>query len=107
MVSGRRPPAGVDAATILTRFMPQGALARMPTKATKRTVVLEHVANLFEPGVRYPETRVDELIRGVLVSPEAGGEVDHVTVRRALVDHQLLDREAGEYWRTGGWVAGT
>jgi hypothetical protein len=34
----------------------------------------------------------------------AGGEVDHVTVRRYLVDEGLLDRADGRYWRSGGPV---
>jgi hypothetical protein len=34
-----------------------------------------------------------------------GGEVDHVTVRRYLVDEELLSRDGGVYWRTGGPVS--
>ena len=30
--------------------------------------------------------------------------VDYVTVRRYLVDESLLDRDGGEYWRSGGWL---
>jgi hypothetical protein len=33
-----------------------------------------------------------------------GGLVDHVTLRRYLVDESLLDRDGGEYWRSGGWL---
>jgi hypothetical protein len=29
---------------------------------------------------------------------------DHVTLRRYLVDAQLLDRDSGQYWRSGGPV---
>jgi predicted transcriptional regulator len=33
-----------------------------------------------------------------------GGATDHATMRRYLADHQLLPRESGEYWRSGGWM---
>jgi hypothetical protein len=97
--------AGVeeDDARVVERFMPQGRLLRMPSKAAKRRLVLEHVAHLFEPGRRYTEPEVDEILTRVV----EGGESDHVTLRRYLVDAQLLGRSAGEYWRSGGWVEGT
>jgi hypothetical protein len=42
-----------------------------------------------------------------MVSDATAVLVDHVTLRRYLVDYRLLDREAGEYWRSGGWVSDT
>lgn len=62
--------------------------------------MLEHVVRSFEPGTRYAEKQVDEPLRDWC----GGGEIDHVTLRRQLVDEDLLAREGGEYWRTGGWV---
>lgn len=88
---------------IIEVFMPSGRLARIPAKAGKRTVVLERVAQRFEPGRRYAEAEVDEILKALT----EGGESDHVTLRRYLVDAQLLAREAGVYWRSGGWVEGT
>jgi hypothetical protein len=88
---------------IVDRFMPQGRLLRLPSKAAKRQVVLEHLAQLFEPGTRYTEHHVDLILTAVC----EGGETDHVSVRRYLVEAQLLGREAGQYWRAGGWVTGT
>ncbi|MFC7613202.1 DUF2087 domain-containing protein [Actinokineospora soli] len=70
----------------------------MPAHAGKRRVVLEHVVQSFEPGVRYSEKEVDVVLRAWC----EGGGVDFVTVRRYLVDAGLLSREAGEYWRSGG-----
>ena len=96
-----------DATLIVGRFLPSGRLLRLPSKEAKRLVVLDHLAQRFEPGRRYAETEVDALLLGLLVPHEHGGEADHVTIRRYLVDYRLLDREAGEYWRSGGWVAGT
>lgn len=88
---------------IIEVFMPDGRLVRMPSKARKREVVLERVAQRFEPGRRYTEREVDT----ILVELTEDGESDHVTVRRYLVDAQLLAREGGLYWRSGGWVEGT
>jgi hypothetical protein len=58
------------------------------------------VVQSFEPGRRFVEREVDAVLRAWT----AGGGVDHVTVRRYLVDHGLLAREGGDYWRIGGWV---
>lgn len=96
-----------DATLLVARFMPDGRLHRLPSRAAKRLVVLEHLAQLFEPGERYAERQVDAVLLGVLVPREDGGETDHVAVRRYLVDHGLMTRENGVYWRAGGWVAGT
>ncbi len=80
---------------LVSRFMPEGVLLRMPAKQAKRRVLLEHVAGRFDPGARYDEKQVDEILREVTDD----GESDHVTLRRYLVDAGLLAREAGEYWR--------
>jgi len=87
-------------AALLRAFVPDGRLLRLPAKRTRRVVVLEYLAQSFEPGRRFPEREVDAVLRAWC----AGGEVDHVTVRRYLVDEGLLGRDHGVYWRTGGWV---
>jgi hypothetical protein len=67
----------------------------MPAKFSKQRVVLEHLAlRDFEPGARYPESAVDDTLRGWC----EGGAADHASVRRGLVEHGLLAREAGIYW---------
>ncbi|HVQ96931.1 MAG TPA: DUF2087 domain-containing protein [Mycobacteriales bacterium] len=85
------------AAAVLRTFVRDGQLVHVPAARGKRRVVLEHIASTFEPGVRYPEREVNAMLR-------AWYPDDHVALRRYLVDEQLLAREAGEYWRTGGWV---
>lgn len=92
-----------DTDELVRRFMPGDTLLRLPSKHAKRLLVLERVSDRFEPGERYPEKQVDEVLRAVT----DGGEADHVSLRRYLVDCGLLAREDGVYWRTGGWVAGT
>ncbi|GAA4422066.1 DUF2087 domain-containing protein [Actinokineospora soli] len=85
---------------VLRVFVRGGKVVGMPAHAGKRRVVLEHVVQSFEPGVRYSEKEVDVVLRAWC----EGGGVDFVTVRRYLVDAGLLSREAGEYWRSGGYV---
>ena len=93
-----------DTTQVVERFMADGRLRRLPSKAAKRFLVLEQVAQLFEPGVRYTERQVDAVLRGVVVDRSEGGDADHVAVRRYLIDHGLMSRDHGVYWRTGGSV---
>ena len=86
---------------VLRTFVRDGHLTRFPAKRRRRRIVLEHVAASFEPGRRFPEKEIDVVLRAWC----HGSETDHVTLRRYLVDEDLLSRENGEYWRTGGWVS--
>ena len=81
---------------VLATFVQDGRITTMPTKRAKRLVVLDHVAQSFEPGRTYPETEVNEVLRGF--------HPDVAALRRYLVDEGFLSREAGSYWRTGGTV---
>lgn len=85
---------------LIGRFVRDGRLLSFPAQGAKRRLVLEHVAQSFEPGRRYPEREVDAVLRAWT----EGGGTDHASLRRYLVDHQLLAREGGEYWRSGGWM---
>jgi hypothetical protein len=91
-------PAGpTDEATlVLSRFVRDGRLTSIPSTRTKRLVVLELLAQEFEPGRRYSESMVN-LILG-------RWHPDTAALRRYLVDEGYLDRAAGEYWRAGGPV---
>jgi hypothetical protein len=83
-------------AAVLRSFVRDGRLTGIPAARGKRRTVLEHVATTFEPGVRYPEARVNEMLQT--------WHPDYASLRRYLVDEQLLAREGGEYWRIGGPV---
>lgn len=91
-------PLSADPAedAVLSAFVRDGRLVSIPAQYTKRRVVLEHLVRVFEPGVRYPEREVNALL-GVW-------HPDVAALRRYLVDEGLLTREAGVYWRSGGWV---
>jgi hypothetical protein len=89
---------GTDAETtrVLRAFLRDGRITSLPAARAKRRVLLDHVVQVFEPGERYAEKEVDALIRAFTD--------DYVTVRRYLVDEDLLSRDNGVYWRTGGPV---
>ena len=81
---------------VLSAFVRDGRLVSIPAQHSKRVVVLQHLVRVFEPGVRYPEREVNVLL--------AAWHPDVAALRRYLVDEGLLTREAGVYWRTGGYV---
>ena len=81
---------------VLSAFVRQGRLISIPAQQSKRRVVLEHLVRVFEPGVRYPEREVNALL--------SVWHPDVAALRRYLVDGGLLTREAGVYWRSGGYV---
>jgi hypothetical protein len=83
-------------AQVLRTFISEGRLAQMPAARAKRLIVLEHIVASFEPGVRYSEREVNAVLRA--------WHADHAALRRYLVDEELMQRDAGVYWRTGGYV---
>lgn len=85
-----------DDGEVLQRFVRHGRLLQMPTKRAKRLVVLDHIAQSFEPGRTYPEAAVNEVLLGYYD--------DYAALRRYLVDEGFLARDGGVYWRTGGTV---
>jgi hypothetical protein len=68
----------------------------VPAVRSKPLVVLDHVARVFEPGVRYPEADVNAMLAAFFA--------DYAALRRYLVDEGFLARAEGAYWRTGGSV---
>ena len=54
------------------------------------------VALEFEPGRHYSEQEVNAIVGGFFN--------DYASLRRHLVDACFLEREGGEYWRSGGRV---
>lgn len=86
----------IDDDVVIERFLPEGRLVQMPAKRSRRLVVLDHVARVFEPGRRYPEAEVNVLLRAFYD--------DYAALRRYLVDEGFLARKDGQYWRSGGSV---
>jgi hypothetical protein len=80
---------------VLRNFLGEdGRLHTVPRKRTKLLVVLDHLAQQFEPGRTYTEREVNDVLGRF--------HPDHAALRRYLVDEQFLTREDGVYWRSGG-----
>lgn len=88
--SGRGP----DADRILGIFLRDGKLVQIPAIHSKRLVILDWLAGLFEPGQAYAEKEVNERLSEV--------HPDYAALRRYLVDDEFLHRRDGFYWRAGG-----
>ena len=73
--------------------LPDGHLKTIPAQRKKLEAVLGHVVKTFEPGVRYSEKQVNEMLSRF--------HEDTATLRRELVGCGLMEREenGGEYWR--------
>ena len=81
----------------LRPYVRDGRISVMPAKRAARLVLLDQVAQAFEPGRRYPEQAVNEILKAVYD--------DHAALRRYLIDEALLSRTPdGTYWRSGGTV---
>ena len=76
---------------VLRTFIIDGRLVQIPAKHKKRLVILEWLAEKFEPGARYPEREVNEIIKPC--------HPDTASLRRHLVDCRFMQREQGVYWR--------
>jgi biotin operon repressor len=81
---------------VLRAFFRDGRLTEIPAKESKRRMVLGRIALEFEPGLRYDEREVNVIV-GRFYN-------DYAALRRSLVDDGFLDRDHGEYWRSGGRV---
>jgi hypothetical protein len=106
-MSGARARIEAENASLLRGFVRDGAIVSFPAKWSKRLVVLDWAVQSFEPGRAYSEAEVDDVLLGLVAArgpDNPAANADHVTLRRYLVDADLLGRENGFYWRTGGTV---
>jgi hypothetical protein len=90
----RREAPGTPQEKVRRTFLKDGRLVSIPAARSKRLVVLDFLAQGFEPGTRYPEREVNRRLR--VYHP------DVASLRRYLVDEGFLERARGEYWRSGG-----
>ena len=80
-------------------FLGDGRIETMPAKQSRRRLLLDQVAQAFEPGKRYSEQQVSAFLAEL--------HPDYAALRRYLVDEGFLSRSHGEYWRSGGSTAGS
>ena len=94
--SSDKPDVAGPGPVVKNFLTPDGRLRTMPAKRSKRLLVLDHVAQRFEPGVMYAEKEVNTVLEHF--------HADYAALRRALVDEEFLTRENNVYWRSGGTV---
>jgi hypothetical protein len=86
-----------DLPSQLRPYVRDGRISVIPAKRAARLLLFDRVAQAFEPGRRYPELTVNEILKALYD--------DHAALRRHLVDEELLSRTPdGTYWRSGGTV---
>jgi predicted transcriptional regulator len=79
---------------VLTAFTtPEGKITAFPMQEKKFLVLVRYVLQEFEPGIRYTEKQVNGILSRF--------NKDTARLRRALVEHKLMEREGGggKYWR--------
>lgn len=89
-----RAPATADKqpseARVLKSFIVDGRLVKIPEAHSKREVVLRWVLDQLE-NRRYREREISEVLKRF--------HDDYATLRRELINHRLMKRESGVYWK--------
>ena len=98
-------PEGIQAVTpdvdlntfanqVRDEYFVRGRLKEIPGQQRKLEIVLLRLAEEFEPGKRYSEKRVNEILKAFYP--------DVAILRRELVKQKLLVQAGGYYWRRTG-----
>ena len=90
----RAPPSATGdspAARILRSFVEDGRIRKLPDAHGKRQVVLKWVVDQLEDR-RYKEREISAILKRYFD--------DYATLRRELINHRLMKREGGIYWKT-------
>ena len=91
----KAPPsaAGNSAdARVLKTFVEDGRVVKMPLAEGKRLVILRWILNQLEDR-RYTEKEISARLKVFFD--------DYATLRRELINHRLMKRENGIYWKVG------
>lgn len=82
-----------DRKVLNTYLSTDGRLLAFPVQHKKYKVILRHIVQAFEPGRRYPEKEVNQILLRF--------NEDSASLRRDLVGFGLMEREGGggAYWR--------
>ncbi len=95
-LKGLAEDAGEDAfekKVLATFTTPDGRIKAFPVQEKKFLVLVRYALRDFEHGIRYPEKKVNEMLKRY--------SDDTARLRRAFVDHRYMAREGGggKYWR--------
>lgn len=80
-------------ADALRRLLANGPLTGWPRRPADQDLIVALTAARFEPGREYREAEVNEVIEAWLATFVAEYGIDHVSMRRALVDARFLVRD--------------
>jgi len=89
----RAPPsalADTPAARVLRSFVVDGRIRKLPEAHAKRQIVLRWVVDQLEDR-RYKEREISAILERHFD--------DYATLRRELINHRLMKRENGVYWK--------
>ena len=76
---------------ILRTFVEDGRITQLPARRKKQFIIMKWVADHFAANVRYGEAELNEQLKQL--------HPDFASLRRYLIDHKLMAREQGIYWR--------
>ncbi len=79
---------------VLKAFVKQGRLVRLPAQLKKLQVILELIVQEFEPEREYTEKEVNFILLDF--------HEDVATLRRSLIEYNLMTRSGGIYRRVTG-----
>jgi hypothetical protein len=77
---------------VLQSFLDGDRIKQIPARQNKQLVVLKWLVDQLEADRRYPEAELNEILKRY--------HDDYASLRRYLIDHRLMEREKGVYWRT-------
>jgi predicted transcriptional regulator len=83
-----------DRKVINTFCDPDGRIRQFPAQQKKFEAILRYTIKAFEPGVRYTEKQLNEILKQY--------SDDTATLRRGFIEYKLMQRESGgsQYWLT-------
>jgi ArsR family transcriptional regulator len=81
-------------AKVLQTFIRRGRLTQIPAQLKKQQIILEKLAEEFEPERAYTEREVNQIL--------VEYHDDVAALRRGLVSHGLMERAKGIYRRVAG-----
>ena len=99
LAAAKRPERGSEARIVEGYLDAEGRLKALPASRRKRLAVLKWLVGQFEEDRRYREAEVNDVLGRRFW--------DAATLRRELVIHRMMARDAGVYWRLpeSDWLA--
>ena len=78
---------------VLRRILKGGVMRRMPKSMKDTEIFLALAASSFDPQFAYSESEINEHLIEWMEDFTRPSALDHVTVRRGLIDHHFLLRD--------------